>query len=235
VAANTIGLALPAAEHALAAELGAPWRDLLYVPGPDFTSSLEPGLFKSALVVVPTNGPTIRISSIVMPAFGIELCRVQLEALPDYRADMLGSFVEPERRGRIFVMSKEREALAARSTDRTGWSYAGPSLGDRLGRVERVRLIRERVAAKLGGQAVGWTADRGLVIDVRDSEPCLVLASAESAEQALFLPVPRLYRALLASTAAAPGASARDLLGYGEWPEAFELALETRVVGAPGP
>jgi len=101
--------------------------------------------------------------------------------------------------------------------------------------VERVRLIRERVAAKLGGQAVGWTADRGLVIDVRDSEPCLVLASAESAEQALFLPVPRLYRALLASTAAAPGASARDLLGYGEWPEAFELALETRVLGAPGP
>jgi hypothetical protein len=231
VAANTIELALPAAEHALALALGAPWRDLLYVPGPDFTSPLEPGLFRSALVVVPAEGAAIRISSIVMPAFGTELCRVQLEALPDYQADMLGSFVEPERRGRIFVMSTERETLAARPADRAGWSYAGPSLGDRLGRVERVRLIRERVAAKLGGQAVGWTADRGLVIDVRDSEPCLVLASAESAEQALFLPVPRLYRALLASTAAAPGATARDLLGYGEWPEALDLALETVGVG----
>jgi len=233
VAANTIELALPAAEHVLAATLGAPWRDLLYVPGPDLTSSLEPGLFKSAIVVVPADGPAIRISSIVMPAFGIELCRVQLEALPDYRADMLGSFCEPERRGRIFVMSKERDALAPRPTDRSGWSYTGPSLGDRLGRVERVRLIRERVAAKLGGQEVGWAADRGLVIDVRDSEPCLVLASAESAEQALFLPVPRLYRALLSSTAAAPGATARDLLGYGEWPEAFELALETRALRVP--
>jgi hypothetical protein len=231
VAANTIELALPAAEHALAAALGSPWRDLLYVPGPDFTSPLEPGLFRSALVVVPADGPAIRISSIVMPAFGIELCRLQIEALPDHRADMLGSFCEPERRGRIFVMSKERDALAARATDRAGWSYAGPSLGDRLGRVERVRLIRERVAAKLGGQAVGWTADRGLVIDVRDSEPCLVLASAESAEEALFLPVPRLYRALLTPTAAAPGATARDLLGYGEWPEALELALETVGVG----
>jgi hypothetical protein len=231
VAANTIELALPAAERALAAGLGSPWRDLLYVPGLDFTSPLEPGLFRSALVVVPADGPAIRISSIVMPAFGIELCRLQIEALPDHRADMLGSFCEPERRGRIFVMSKERDALAARATDRAGWSYAGPSLGDRLGRVERVRLIRERVAAKLGGQAVGWTADRGLVIDVRDSEPCLVLASAESAEEALFLPVPRLYRALLTPTAAAPGATARDLLGYGEWPEALELALETVGVG----
>ena len=251
MAANTIELALPAAERARAAVLGAPWRDLLYVPGLDFTSPLEPGLFRSALVVVPADGPAIRISSIVMPAFGIELCRLQIEALPDHRADMLGSFCEPERRGpgaqRIagvphrqadcgeqqhgFVMSKERDALAARATDRAGWSYAGPSLGDRLGRVERVRLIRERVAAKLGGQAVGWTADRGLVIDVRDSEPCLVLASAESAEEALFLPVPRLYRALLTPTAAAPGATARDLLGYGEWPEALELALETVGVG----
>jgi len=43
--------------------------------------------------------------------------------------------------------------------------------------------------------------------------------------------VPRLYRALLASTAAAPGATARELLGYGEWPEDFELALDTRALG----
>jgi hypothetical protein len=144
---------------------------------------------------------------------------------------MLGSFFDPERRGRIFVMSKEREVLAVRPAEREGWSYAGPPLGGRLGRVERVRLIRERVAATLGGQPVGWTADRGLIIDVRDSEPCLLLASAESAEQALFLPVPRLYRALLGGAVAAPGATARDLLGYGEWPEPFELALETVALG----
>ncbi len=166
-----------------------------------------------------------------MPAFGIELCRLQIEALPDYRTETLGSFFDPERRGRIFVMTKERGALSAQPAEREGWSYVGPSLGERLGRVERVRLIRERVAAKLDGQAVGWSADRGLILDVPGSEPCLLLASAESAEQALFLPVPRLYRALLASTSAAPGATARELLGYGEWPEDFELALETRALG----
>jgi hypothetical protein len=182
-------------------------------------------------VVVPAAGPAIRVSSTVTPAFGVELCRLQLEALPDYRAEMLGSFFDPERRGRIFIMSKEREALSAQPDERTGWSYAGPSLGERLGRVERVRLIRERVSAKLGGRAVGWTADRGLVLDVTGSEPCLLLASAESAEHALFLPVPRLFRALLASASAVPGATARDLLGYGEWPEDFELALETRALG----
>jgi len=231
VAANLIDLQLPRAERALAAALGGPWRDLLYVPGPDFTSALEPGVFRSAFVVVPADGPAIRISSSVTPAFGIELCRLQLEPLPDYRAGMLGSFFDPERRGRIFVMTKERKALSAQPAEREGWSYAGPSLGERLGRVERVRLIRKRVAAKLDGQAVGWTADRGLVLDVTGGEPCLLLASGESAEQALFLPVPRLYRALLASTAAAPGATARELLGYGEWPEDFELALETRALG----
>jgi hypothetical protein len=183
-------------------------------------------------VVVPAESPAIRISSTVTPAFGVELCRLQLEPLPDYRAEMLGSFFDPERRGRIFAMSKEREALSARPPDGAGWSYAGPSLGERLGRVERVRLVRERVAARLDGQAVGWTADRGLVLDVPGREPCLLLASAESAQQALFLPVPRLYRALLASSAAAPGATARELLGYGEWPGDFELALETVGIGA---
>jgi hypothetical protein len=197
------------------------------VPGPDFTSPLEPGLFRSAFVVVPADGRAIRVSSVVTPAFGIELCRLHLEALPGHRAELLGSFFDPERRGRIFLMSKEREDPASLE----GWSYAGPSLGERLKRVERVRLLRERVSATLHGQAVGWTADRGLVIDVPGGEPCLVLASAESAEQALLLPVPRLYRALLGGAAAAPGATARELLGYGEWPEAFELALETVRIG----
>lgn len=182
-------------------------------------------------MAVPADGPAIRISSTVMPAFGVELCRLQLEILLDYRAEMLGSFFEPSRRGKIFVMTQEREALSAQPADREGWSYTGPSLGERLGNIERVRLIRERVSATLDGQPVGWTADRGLVIDVPASEPCLLLAASESAEQALFLPVPRLYRALLASAAAAPGATARELLGYGEWREDFELALETVALG----
>ena len=196
------------------------------MPGPDFTSPLEPGLYRSAFVIVPAHGPAIRISSVVAPAFGIELCRLQVEALPSVRAEMLGSFFEPARRGQIFVMTKDRDAVAAQPADRAGWSYAGPALAKRLGRVERVRLIRERVTARLDGQPVAWTADRGLVIDVADDEPCLLLASPESAEQALFLPVPRLHRALLGSSPA-PGATARELLGYGEWPEPFELALET--------
>jgi len=232
VAANVIDLPLPHVERALAAALGAPWRDLLYVPGPDLTSPLEPGVFRSAFVAVPAVGPAIRISSIVVPAFGIELCRLQLEPLMDYRAEMLGSFFDPERRGRIFRMTKERDALSAQPAEREGWSYAGSSLGERLGRVERVRLIRERVVARLGGQQVGWTADRGLVLDVPGSEPCLLMATTESAEQALFLPAPRLYRALLAGTAPAPGATARELLGYGGWREDFELALETVGIGA---
>jgi hypothetical protein len=226
VTANTIELFLPPAERALVAALATSWRDLLYVPGPDFISPLEPALFRSAFVVIPADGPAVRVSSAVMPAFGTELCRVQLEALPSFRAEMLGSFFEPERRGQIYVMSKERDATAARPPDRTGWSYAGPPLAERLGRVERVRILRERVVARLDGQPVGWTADRGLVVDLSGDQPCLLLASARSAEEAIFVPVPRLYRALLGS-AAVPGATARELLGYGDWAGDFELALET--------
>jgi hypothetical protein len=226
VAANTIDLSLPLAERTLLSALAEPWRDLLYVPGPDFTAPLEPGLYRSAFVIVPALGPAIRISSVIAPAFGIELCRLQIETLPGFRAEMLGSFFDPARRGQIFVMTKDREAVAAQPADRDGWSYAGPPLAERLSRVERVRLIRERVTARLDGRPVGWSADRGLVIDISGGEPCLLLASAESAEQALFLPVPRLHRALLGSSPA-PGATARELLGYGDWPEPFELALET--------
>ena len=133
---HRIDLVLPAWERTLAASLGSPWRDLLYVPGPDFTSPLDPGSFRSAFVVVPTAGSAVRIASLIAPAFGIELCRLQLEALPAYPDQMLGSFFDPDRRGRVFAMSKENAAPDARS----GWSYAGPSLGERLSRVERVRL-----------------------------------------------------------------------------------------------
>ena len=231
MAAHRIDLVLPASERALAASLGGPWRDLLYVPGPEFTSPLDPGSFLSAFVVVPAGGPAVRISSVITPAFGIELCRLQLEVLPAYPDQMLGSFFDPDRRGRVFAMSREDAAADGRA----GWSYAGPSLGERLRQVERVRLIRERVSTKLHGEAIGWTADRGLVIDVPKGEPCLLLASPESSEQALFLPVPRLHRALLGGATPVPGATAQELLGYGEWPGAFDLALGMIEVGFLGP
>jgi len=220
--AHRIDLDLPVSERALAASLGGPWRDLLYVPGPEFTSPLDPGSFRSAFVVVSTGGHAVRISSAIAPAFGFELCRLQIESLPACPDRMLGSFFDPDRRGRIFAMSREDTASAGQA----GWSYAGPSLSERLSRIGRVRLIRERVSAMLHGQTVGWRADRGLVIDVPASEPCLFLASPESGEQALFLPVPRLHRALLGSATPVPGATAQELLGYGEWPETFDLALE---------
>lgn len=226
--AHRIDLVLPASERALALSLGGPWRDLLYVPGPDFTSPLDPGSFRSAFVVVRAGYPAVRVSSGIAPAFGIELCRLQLESLPAYPDAMLGSFFDPVRRGRVFATSRD----AAAPDGLVGWSYAGPSLGERLARVERIRLIREHVSAKLHGQAIGWTADRGLVIDVAEADPCLLLASAESSEEALFLPVPRLHRVLLGSAPPVPGATAPELLGYGDWPEAFELAIEVVEVGA---
>lgn len=229
--AHRIDLVLPASEHVLAASLVAPWRDFLYVPGPDFTSPLDPGSFLSAFVVVPAAGHAVRISSLIAPAFGIELCRLQLEVLPAYPDQMLGSFFDPSRRGRVFATSRDSSVPGRRA----GWSYAGPSLGERLSRVGRVRLIRERVSAELDGQAIGWTADRGLAIDVPEGEPCLLLASAESSEQALFLPVPRLYRALLESAMPVPGATAQELLGYGEWRGTFDLVLEIVEVGITGP
>ena len=229
--AHRIDLVLPPSEHALAVSLGGPWRDLLYVPGPDLTSPLDPGSFRSAFVVVPAEGHAVRVSSEVAPAFGIDLCRLQLEALPAYPGQMLGSFFDPDRRGRVFATSRESSAPERRA----GWSYAGPSLGERLRRVGRVRLIRECVSARLHGQAVGWTADRGLIIEVPESEPCLLLASPESSEQVLFLPVPRLHRALLGSATPVPGATAQELLGYGEWREAFDLTLEMIEVGFPEP
>jgi hypothetical protein len=227
--AQRIDLILPASEHALAVSLGGPWRDLLYVPGPDFTSALDPGSFHSAFVVVPAAGHAVRISSLIAPAFGIELCRLHLEVLPAYPDQMLGSFFDPSRRGRVFATSREKLAPEGRA----GWSYVGPSLGERLGRVGGVRLVRERVSAMHHGQAIGWTADRGLVVDLREGEPCLLLASAESSEEALFLPVPRLHRTLLGSATPVPGATAQELLGYGEWREAFDLALEIVEVGFP--
>jgi hypothetical protein len=204
-----------------------PWRDLLYVPGPDFSSTLDPGLYRSSFLIVPVEGRAVRVSSFVVPAFGGELCRLRLEPLVDFRPDNLGSFFEPSRRGIVYAMSRDRKAGAARPPDRPGWSYEGPSLAPRLEQVGAMRLIREHVTGGSGDATFSWTADRGLVLVGADGRDSLLLASPEYSEQAAFLPTVGLYRALVDPAAAAvPGATVKDLLGYGDRDEPLQIRLE---------
>jgi hypothetical protein len=207
-----VDLALPDTERLLAASLAGPWRDLLYAPGPDFTSPLDAGAYRASFVIVRGDGAPIRVTSRVATAFGGELCRLRLEALARYRAEALGSFFEPARTGTVYVLTPDREAGAARAPDRAEWRYDGPSLAPRLGRVGRVRVLRERAR----GAGASWTADRGLVLTGADGTECLLLAVSEP-EAALFLPTPGLHRALLEpDRALQPGVTVRDLLGHGE-------------------
>jgi hypothetical protein len=207
-----VDLALPDTERLLAASLAGPWRDLLYAPGPDFTSPLDAGAYRASFVIVRGDGAPIRVTSRVATAFGGELCRLRLEALARYRAEALGSFFEPARTGTVYVLTPDREAGAARAPDRAEWRYDGPSLAPRLGRVGRVHVLRERAR----GAGASWTADRGLVLTGADGTECLLLAVSEP-EAALFLPTPGLHRALLEpDRALQPGVTVRDLLGHGE-------------------
>jgi hypothetical protein len=223
----TFDLRLPEPERRRAAGLAVPWRDLLYVPGPDFSSTLDPGLYRSSFLIVPVEGRAVRVSSFVVPAFGGELCRLRLEPLVDFRPDNLGSFFEPSRRGIVYAMSRDRKAGAARPPDRPGWSYEGPSLAPRLEQVGAMRLIREHVTGGSGDATFSWTADRGLVLVGADGRDSLLLASPEYSEQAAFLPTVGLYRALVDPAAAAvPGATVKDLLGYGDRDEPLQIRLE---------
>ncbi len=77
MSAPHVALHLPAHERVLLRSLVAPWRDLLYAPGPGFTSPLDPGAYRTSIVIVPATGPAVRLSSVVMPAFGGELCRLR--------------------------------------------------------------------------------------------------------------------------------------------------------------
>ena len=207
-----VDLALPDTERLLAASLAGPWRDLLYAPGPDFTSPLDAGAYRASFVIVRGDGAPIRVTSRVATAFGGELCRLRLEAPARYRAEALGSFFEPARTGTVYALTPDREAGAARAPARAEWRYDGPSLAPRLGRVGRVRVLRERAR----GAGASWTADRGLVLTGADGTECLLLAVSEP-EAALFLPTPGLHRALLEpDRALQPGVTVRDLLGHGE-------------------
>lgn len=220
-------LRLPEPERRRAAALATRWNDLLYIPGPDFTSPLEPGLYRSSFVIIPAEGRAVRVSSFVVPAFGGELCRLRLEPLVSVRAENLGSFFEPRRRGVVYAMSPDRKEGAARPPDRPGWSYQGPSLQPRLERAERVRLLRERVTGGSGDSAFSWVADRGLVFATEDGREVLLLAGPDESEQAIFVTGLGFYRALLDPAAPeTPGATVRELLGYGGREDQLRIEVE---------
>jgi len=221
--APRIALLLPDAERELLRTLSARWRDLLYAPGPGFTSPLDPGAYRTSLVIVPDGGPAVRVSSAVMPAFGGELSRLRLEALSQDPPPSLGSFFDLGRTGTVYALTRERGVAAARAPERAEWHYAGASLASRLARIGGLRLLRERGR----GRAGSWEADRGLVITGADGAQSLVLAVPEPAEAVLFLPSTGLQRMLFDPAAAPrPGVTVRDLLGHGDRDESVEVTSE---------
>ena len=222
-----IDLRLPEPERRAAASFGGRWRDLLYVPGPGFASPLDPGRYRSSFVVIPVDGPAVRVSSLVVPAFGSDLCRLRLEPLASFRIQSLGSFFEPSRRGTVYAMSADRERGAARAPNEPGWSYEGPPLEPQFGDTVGVRLIRERVRGGIGDGAFSWVADRGLAVSASNGAEGLLLAEPDASESAVFVPVAGFYRALVDPAArATPGATVKDLLGYGDWEEPLQIELE---------
>jgi len=219
-------LCLPEPEQRRATQLATRWRDLLYVPGPGFTSPLEPGIYRSSFAIVPAEGRAVRVSSFVVPAFGSELCRLRLEPLASVRAENLGSFFDPERRGVVYAMSGDRKTGAARPPDRPEWSYQGPSLRQRLDHLERVRIVRERVTGGSEGSAFSWIADRGLALTGQGGHEMLLLASPDPSEHALLVTGIGFYRALLDPNAQAiPGATVQELLGYGDREESLRVEV----------
>jgi len=224
---RAVDLTLSEAERRLAAALAATWSDLLYSPGPGFASPLEPGLFRASFLIVPVGAVAVRITSLVVPAFGGEVCRLRLEPVPALPHETFGSFFDPTRRGRIWSMGADRRTPGAYAPDEKGWFYEGAGLAPRLGETARVQVLRERVRAGSGEGAHGWTADRGLVFTGVAGGESLLLALPEREEHALFLPAVGSYRLLLDPGApATPGAGARELLGYGDHDAPFDLKLE---------
>jgi hypothetical protein len=215
-----LDLLLPEPERRRAAALRGGLADFLYVPNPDFTSLLEPGLYRSSFILVLAAGQTVRVSSFVVPAFGRELCRLRLERVQSYRPESLGSFFEPSRRGLIYSMSGDRQSVAAKPPDQSGWSYEGAPLGARLGKIRKVLVVTETVWVEEEEES-GWHAGRGLALIGADGQESLLLAEPGPGDNVAFLPVVGIHRALLDPLAEeAPGASARELLGYGDSPDA---------------
>jgi hypothetical protein len=223
MSAPRVALHLPDRERDLLRSLVSPWRDLLYAPGPGFTSSLDPGAYRTSLVIVPVAGPAIRVSSVVRPAFGAEICRLGLEALSHDPPPSLGSFFDPARTGTVYALTPDRELAAAQAPARANWRYDGVSLAPRLGRIGGLRVLREHGR----GPGSSWDADRGLAFIGADGVASLVLAVTEPAEAALFLPSPGLYEPLLDPAATPkPGVTVRDLLGHGDRDDGVETTIE---------
>ncbi len=224
---HSLDLTLPAAERRWAAALAGRWADFLYVPGPGFASPLEPGLYTSSFVIAPEDGPAVRVSSLVVPAFGGDLCRLRLEPVVSFRLESLGSFFDTDRRGTVYATSDDRRGGVARPPDRPGWSYEGPPLAERLGAVTHVRVLRERVAGGIRDGAFSWVADRGLVLTGAGGEETLLLAQPTESEHAVLVPASGLYRVLLDPGApAVPGATQAEILGYGDWPSPLDIEVE---------
>jgi len=224
---SRLDLSLTEPERRLAARLAGRWNDLLYVPGPGFALPLEPGLYASSFIVVLEGEPALRVSSLRVPAFGGDLCRIRLEPLASYRLPHFGSFFEPERRGVIYAMSGDRRTAAAHPPDQPGWSYDGPSLADHLRAVPTVRVVRERVAGGRDDGTFAWSADRGIALTGADGQESLFLARPAESEDAVLAVTAGLYRALLDPSApSVPGASPAELLGYGDWPGPLDVAVD---------
>ena len=218
-----VDLTLPELERALLRSLRAPWQDLLYAPGPGLTSALDPGAYRSSVVIVPAGGSGVRVSSLVAPAFGSERCRLHVEALAQAPGAMLGSFFDLSRTGVVYALAPD-SATAARPPARAEWRYDGVSLAPQLSQIRSLRLLRERGQGAEGS----WTADRGLVVTGADGTESLLLAISQPAESALFLPEPRLYRILLDPLApAAPGVTVRDLLDHADDGRAMDVVIES--------
>jgi hypothetical protein len=228
---RAIDLTLPPPERRWAETLAAPWRDLLYSPGPGFRTPLEPGLFRAAMVILPAGAPAVRITSLVVPAFSGELCRLRLEPLADLSLPIYGSFFEPTRKGRIWRMPRDPREPAARPPEVPDWSYEGPPLGAAFTLITRVRVLREHARGGSGDGAFAWTADRGLVLTGERGAESLLLALPDQEEHTLFLPAIGPYRVLAdPSVPETPGASVRELLGYGDREKPFEVTVSLEAV-----
>jgi hypothetical protein len=226
-------LSLPEPERGRATRLHGQWRDFLYVPGPGFTSPIEPGVYTSSFVIVDAEGRAVRISSFVVPAFGGELCRLRFEPLASYRAENLGSFFDASRRGMVYVMSADRRTGLARPPEEPGWCYEGASLTERLGDVRQVRLLREHVSGGAGDHAFSWVADRGLVLTSSTRDETLLLAQAAASEDAALITPPGLYRALFdPAVLPVPGGSAAELLGYGDRMSPLDISIHLEPLSA---